>query len=48
MCGFVGERSGDGPADAVTVDRIAEALVFRGTDGEGMWVAGPVAPAHRR
>ena len=48
MCGFVGERSGNGPADAATVDRMAEALAFRGPDGEGMWVAGPVALAHRR
>jgi asparagine synthase (glutamine-hydrolysing) len=48
MCGFVGERSGHGPADAATVDRMAEALAFRGPDGEGMWVAGPVALAHRR
>jgi asparagine synthase (glutamine-hydrolysing) len=48
MCGFAGERSMDGAADVATVDRMAETMSRRGPDGEGMWVAGPVALAHRR
>jgi asparagine synthase (glutamine-hydrolysing) len=48
MCGFAGERSMDGAADVATVDRMATTMSRRGPDGEGMWVAGPVALAHRR
>jgi asparagine synthase (glutamine-hydrolysing) len=49
MCGFAGEIRTDGaPASAARVAAMAEPLAPRGPDGEGLWMAGGVALAHRR
>jgi asparagine synthase (glutamine-hydrolysing) len=48
VCGFAGELTSRGAADAVAVDRMAETMAARGPDGAGRWSRGPVALAHRR
>ncbi|MGZ6724686.1 MAG: N-acetylglutaminylglutamine amidotransferase, partial [Solirubrobacteraceae bacterium] len=48
MCGIAGELSFDGPADIALVDRMADAMAWRGPDGSGAWAHGAVALGHRR
>lgn len=49
MCGIAGIARFDGaPPDVRTLSRVNAALAHRGPDGEGRYVAGPVALAHRR
>ena len=50
MCGIAGllNLDRDAPADAALVRRMMRRLVHRGPDGEGLFVAGPVALGHRR
>jgi asparagine synthase (glutamine-hydrolysing) len=49
MCGLSGEITFDGSlADTAAVDRMVEAVVPRGPDGQGTWSAGRVAFGHRR
>ncbi len=49
MCGLCGEITFDGTtADVTAVDRMVDALVPRGPDGQGSWSSGRVAFGHRR
>jgi asparagine synthase (glutamine-hydrolysing) len=48
MCGFAGEIAGDAAADTAVAERMAECLAPRGPDGDGSWMSGRVALAHRR
>ncbi len=49
MCGVTGMVHRDGaPAQAVVVERMADALAHRGPDDEGVFVDGPVGLGHRR
>jgi asparagine synthase (glutamine-hydrolysing) len=48
MCGFAGEISFDGRADAAAAERMAAVTAPRGPDGSGSWSHGPVAFSHRR
>ncbi len=49
MCGVIGFLSTDGaPAEIAILRRMADAIRHRGPDGEGYFVDGPLALAHRR
>ena len=48
MCGFAGELTSSGPADAGATARMASALAHRGPDGHGTWAAGRLSLSHRR
>lgn len=49
MCGICGEvRSNNRPADIAAVERMAEAMVRRGPDADGLVARGPMAFGHRR
>lgn len=49
MCGIAGILHTNGqPASAVLLQRMLEAIVHRGPDGEGAFVDGPYAVGHRR
>src|SRR2546428_1406242 len=49
MCGIAGVYDlGAGPPTAAVVKRMVDAIAHRGPDGEGCYVDGPVALAHRR
>ena len=49
MCGIVGMLNLDGaPADPGLLERMTRMLGFRGPDGEGCFVSGPVGLGHRR
>ncbi|KPI20545.1 asparagine synthase family amidotransferase [Actinobacteria bacterium OV450] len=49
MCGLTGEVCFDGSRpDMAAVERMTDALEFRGPDGRGLWSHGAVALGHRR
>ncbi|MCA9501913.1 MAG: asparagine synthase (glutamine-hydrolyzing) [Spirochaetaceae bacterium] len=49
MCGIVGIRRFDGVAiDPDRLRRMADQLVHRGPDDQGLWIEGPVGFGHRR
>jgi asparagine synthase (glutamine-hydrolysing) len=50
MCGIAGKVYLDGlrPVDAFLIRRMTQVMAHRGPDGEGHYVAGPVALGHRR
>lgn len=49
MCGIAGLTRFDGAkVEAVTVQRMTDAIAHRGPDGEGIWCDGPVGLGHRR
>src|SRR5437879_10312377 len=49
MCGIAGFVNRDGrPADGGLLRAMTDAIAHRGPDGDGHYVAGPVAPGHRR
>ena len=49
MCGFTGTFDfGGGVVSPVVLKRMTDAIAHRGPDGEGQYVAGPIALGHRR
>src|SRR6266478_2289305 len=49
MCGIAGFVNRDGrPADGGLLRAMTDAIAHRGPDGDGHYVAGPVALGHRR
>ena len=49
MCGVAGVLHLDGaPAALRAVQRMTDAIIHRGPDGEGHWVNGPIGLGHRR
>ena len=49
MCGIAGLIHLDGaPVSPVALQRMTDAIIHRGPDGEGHWIEGPVGFGHRR
>ena len=48
MCGIVGRWRRAGRVDTATVERMRDAIRYRGPDDAGTWCEGPVALGHRR